>query len=137
MTAHAPVQPMLPVLPTHGDDHQEPEQQGQGVLFAVDTPAGPGPRPTSWRTAPLPSRTQGALFAFDALGPDARTWAAAATPARARRCVMCGRPLRSPESRAAGVGPGCAAKRGRAVTASVELSRSVRRRRHLQVLPAA
>ncbi|MTE22599.1 hypothetical protein F0L17_26590 [Streptomyces sp. TRM43335] len=117
----------------HGDHHQE-----QGVLFAVASPAGAGgPQLRTWRSRALPARRQGALFGVEELGAGAEAWAAVATSTRVRRCEVCGRPLRSLESRAAGVGPGCAAKRGRAVVSSARLARVTRRRRHLAAVPAA
>ncbi|HEX5568304.1 MAG TPA: DUF6011 domain-containing protein [Streptomyces sp.] len=121
-----------PDAPAEGEHQEE-----QGVLFDFRAPVWSGAVPRVPRAAVLPSRAQGALFGLEDLGTDARIWAQTATAVRARRCEMCGRSLRSAASRAAGVGPGCAAKRGRAVVSSVRLARSARRRRHLQAVPAA
>lgn len=137
MDAHVQ-QLALPEGAGPADDHQEhsDRRQEQGALFALDVTAGAGrPQLRTWRAHGLPARGQGALFGVEELG--AAVVRISAGSVRARRCEVCGRPLRSLESRAAGVGPGCAAKRGRAVVSSARLSRSVRRRRHLAAVPAA
>lgn len=55
------------------------------------------------------------LFAPTDIGITADTWDQLTTTPAAPRCHTCGRPLRSQQSKDAHIGPGCAAKIGRAV----------------------
>ncbi|MEU5066664.1 DUF6011 domain-containing protein [Streptomyces virginiae] len=68
------------------------------------------------------SAMQPALFPASDIGLDVPDWDAALAPAG--RCAHCRRPLRSSASRAAGVGPGCAAATGREVVATRRLRRA-------------
>lgn len=119
-------------------------QEDAGLLVLEDARAGRGRRRSGAvrpmpvvkapvRPAAVPARGQGALFAAVDIPGGAEAVAAAAVT-RWRRCRDCGRPLRAEEAQRAGIGPACAAKRGRAVAASQALARRTRVLRALSVV---
>ena len=65
----------------------------------------------------VPKQDPPPLFEPPALGLDAETWDELPKP-RLPRCEVCDRLLRAEKSQSAHVGPGCAAKVGRAVIAN-------------------